>query len=85
MNLLNIEDVKWVEDDINSVKKISEQLHSKEENNEQSIQKTEEIKRTDEDISATKIITNIDDEKYFKENTPKEIHSLYKELVKVYS
>ena len=45
----------------------------------------EEIKRTDEDISATKIITNINDEKYFKENTPKEIHSLYKELVKVYS
>lgn len=43
MNLLNIEDVKWVEDDINSVKKISEQLHGKEENNEQSIQKTEEI------------------------------------------
>ena len=37
------------------------------------------------DISATKIITNINDEKYFKENTPKEIHSLYKELVKVYS
>ena len=45
----------------------------------------EEIKRTDEDISATKIITKINDEKYFKENTPKEIHSLYKELVKVYS
>lgn len=43
MNLLNVEDVKWVEDDINSVKKISEQLHGKEENNEQSIQKTEEI------------------------------------------
>ena len=43
MNLLSIEDVKWVEDDINSVKKISEQLHGKEENNEQSIQKTEEI------------------------------------------
>ena len=47
--------------------------------------KVEEIKRTDEDISATKIITNIDNEKYFKENTPKEIHSLYRELVKAYS
>lgn len=43
-----------------------------------------EIPRTSEDISATKVITNINDEKYFKANTPKEIHSMYDELKKVY-
>ena len=45
----------------------------------------QEIPRTDEDISATKVIAKIDDETYFKKNTPKEIHKLYKEILKVYA
>lgn len=44
----------------------------------------EEIKRTGTDISATKIIENIEDEKYFKKNTPKAIHSMYSKLLKQY-
>ena len=43
-----------------------------------------EIPRTNDDISATKIIENIDDEDYFKKNTPKEIHSLYNKLKNYY-
>jgi len=43
-----------------------------------------EIKRNDEDISATKVIANLDDESYFKKNTPKEIHSMYNEIVETY-
>lgn len=43
-----------------------------------------EIKRTSDDISATKVIENINDEEFFKKNTPKEIHSLYNEYKKVY-
>jgi nicotinic acid mononucleotide adenylyltransferase len=46
--------------------------------------KVEEIPRTDEDISATKVIANINDEKYFKSNTPKKIHRLYKEIMEIY-
>jgi len=45
----------------------------------------QEIPRTNEDISATKVIAKIDDEKYFKKNTPKEIHKLYQEILKVYA
>lgn len=44
-----------------------------------------EIPRTDADISATKVIENIHDEKSFKQNTPREIWSMYDELVKTYS
>jgi nicotinamide mononucleotide adenylyltransferase len=44
----------------------------------------EETKRTGSDISATKIIENINDEKYFKKNTPKAIHSLYGKILKEY-
>lgn len=43
-----------------------------------------EVQRNDEDISATKVIANIHDEKFFKKNTPKEIHEFYDELVKIY-
>jgi hypothetical protein len=43
-----------------------------------------EIPRTGDDISASKIIEKIDDEDYFKKNTPKEIHNLYENLKKVY-
>ena len=46
---------------------------------------TSEIQRTDEDISATKVINNIADEKYFRNNTPKQIWALYDELLEVYS
>ena len=47
--------------------------------------KVKELVRTDEDISATKVIANINNEKYFKQNTPKEIHFLYSDILKVYS
>ena len=47
--------------------------------------KVKELVRTDDDISATKVITNINNEKYFKQNTPKEIHFLYSDILKVYS
>ena len=43
-----------------------------------------EMKRTDSDISASKVIENINDEEFFKNNTPKELHSMYDELRKVY-
>ena len=44
-----------------------------------------EMYRTADDISASKVITNLDDEKYFKANTPKAIHPLYDELKAIYS
>ena len=47
--------------------------------------KVKELVRTDEDISATKVIANINNEKYFKQNTPKEIHFLYPDILKAYS
>ena len=47
--------------------------------------KVKELVRTDDDISATKVITNINNEKYFKQNTPKEIHFLYSDILKEYS
>ena len=47
--------------------------------------KVKELNRTDEDISATKVIANINNEKYFNANTPKEIHFLYFDILKAYS
>ncbi len=44
----------------------------------------EEIQRTDDDESATKVIRNLGDVKYFKKNTPKKVHDFYSELVKTY-
>jgi len=44
----------------------------------------QEIKRNDSDISATKILENIEDKKYFLKNTPKEIHSMYDDILKTY-
>ena len=45
-----------------------------------------EIKRDLETgLSASKVIANIDDEEFFKKNTPKEIHSMYPEIRAVYS
>jgi len=41
-----------------------------------------ELSRDDSGISATKVIENIEDEKYFKDNTPKCIWKLYKEYEK---
>lgn len=43
-----------------------------------------EMPRTDSDISASKIIEFLDDEKYFKRNTPKQIHSMYDKLKLTY-
>ena len=43
-----------------------------------------ETPRTDDDISASKVIENLDDFDYFKKNTPKQIHSLYQEIKKVF-
>ena len=43
-----------------------------------------ETPRTEEDISATKIIENIDNYAYFCMKTPKEIHKLYDEIRKVF-
>ena len=44
-----------------------------------------EIKRTNDDISATKVIQNINDKEYFYNNTPKSIHPLYNEIKNAYS
>jgi hypothetical protein len=46
--------------------------------------KVEEISRNDDDISASKIEKYIDNENYFKQNTPKEIHKLYKDYKKIF-
>lgn len=43
-----------------------------------------EMPRTDDDISASKVIDNIEDESFFKKSTPKEIHSLYNKIKSVY-
>jgi len=44
----------------------------------------QEIKRTDEGISATKIIDNLDDIDYFKNNTPSCVWKFYDDYLKVY-
>ena len=43
-----------------------------------------EMKRTSDDISATKVIDNIINKEYFEQNTPKELHDLYPKLLKEY-
>lgn len=43
-----------------------------------------EMKRTNNDISATKVIENISDFDFFKKNTPSQIHGLYDKLLKMY-
>lgn len=43
-----------------------------------------EMHRTEDDISATKILENIYDKNYFLENTPKEIHNLYESIMETY-
>ena len=43
-----------------------------------------ETPRNDNDISASKVIENIDSKDYFIKNTPKEIHSMYDEIKKAY-
>lgn len=43
-----------------------------------------EMPRTDSDISASKVIENIGDEEFFKKNTPKGLHSMYKKIKNVY-
>ena len=44
-----------------------------------------ETKRGDEDISATKVIANLNDQTFFEKNTPVAIHSMYNEYVQSYS
>lgn len=44
-----------------------------------------ETKRGDEDISATKVIANLNDQTFFEKNTPAAIHSMYNEYVQSYS
>jgi len=44
----------------------------------------EEVRRGEDDESATKVIRNLADYSYFKKNTPKQIHKFYDELVKTY-
>ena len=43
-----------------------------------------EVRRNDKDISASKVIYNINDENYFKNNTPKGVHQFYKDILKEY-
>ena len=43
-----------------------------------------EVPRTDEDISASKVIENLDNYAYFCLKTPKQIHKLYKEIKNVF-
>jgi hypothetical protein len=59
------------------------------ENYEQQLQKMKgigiyEVKRTDTDISASKIIKNLEDFEYFKKNTPKCSWKYYNEYLEVY-
>lgn len=44
-----------------------------------------ETKRADEDISATKVIANLNDQTFFEKNTPKAIHPMYNKYVSSYS
>ena len=44
-----------------------------------------ELPRTDDDISASKVIANIDDEEFFKKNTPPALHSMYDEIKDAYN
>lgn len=43
-----------------------------------------EIRRTKADISATKVIENITDRKFFRANTPRQIWSMYDEILQTY-
>jgi len=44
----------------------------------------EEVRRGEDDESATKVIRNLSDVKYFKKNVPKKVQKFYDELVKTY-
>lgn len=44
-----------------------------------------EVKRGDDDESATKVIRNLKDEKYFKASVPKKVQKFYNELIKTYT
>ena len=41
--------------------------------------------RTDNDISASKVIANIDDRKFFDKNVPNAVKPMYDELKSIYS
>lgn len=44
-----------------------------------------EMPRTDDDISASRVIAQIEDESFFKDSTPREIHGMYPEIKRSYS
>ena len=44
-----------------------------------------ELPRNDSDISASKVIAEINNKEFFEKNTPKEIHSMYNEIKKAYT
>lgn len=44
----------------------------------------QEIKRDDSGISASKVQANLDDYKFFKDNTPRQIHKFYNEICEVF-
>ena len=44
-----------------------------------------EMYRTNDDISASKVIANIDDKKFFDKNVPAAVRPMYDELKAVYS
>ena len=44
-----------------------------------------EMKRSDSDISASKVINNLHDKNFFLKNTPNQIHHLYDELLDAYT
>lgn len=46
--------------------------------------KVDEIKRADGDMSATEVISKLNDEAFFKKSTPREIHKFYDEIKKTY-
>lgn len=45
----------------------------------------QELERDSTQISQTEVISKLNDEAFFKRNTPPEIHNLYNELLKTYS
>jgi len=61
--------------------RVSDYKHSLSRNPDLSVVET---LRTDDDTSATKVIANIEDEKYFKKHTHKSIHKMYDEIKELY-
>jgi|GEM_PF-2743367 len=83
-NLLSI--INKTSQNINTVLAGSDRVKAYEEQLKRNLDvNVEEVRRGEDDESATKVIRNIKDEKYFKLNTPNEIHGMYRELLKTYT